>query len=125
MSGSRSREAGEQGAATLVVLALSGLLMFVGLALAGVAAIVLTQRCAQAAADLAALAGASAAVAGGDGCAAAGDIAAANGAVLEQCELTGAVVTIAVRVEGPRLVARRYDVTAQARAGPADAGVGS
>jgi secretion/DNA translocation related TadE-like protein len=117
---SRSREADERGAATLLVLALSGLLMFVGLALAGVAAIVLTQRSAQAAADLAALAGASAAVAGEDACAAAGDIAAANGAALASCELTGTVVTIAVRVDGPRLVARRHDVTAQARAGPAD-----
>lgn len=117
---SRSRETDERGAATLLVLALSGLLMFIGLALAGVAAIVLTQRSAQAAADLAALAGASAAVAGEDACAAAEDIAAANGAALAGCELTGTVVTIAVRVDGPRLVARRYDVTAQARAGPAD-----
>lgn len=116
----RSRAADERGAATLLVLALSGLLLFVGLALAGVAAIVLTQRSAQAAADLAALAGASAAVAGADACAAAGDIAAANGAALARCELTGTVVTIAVRVDGPRLVARRYDVTAEARAGPAD-----
>ena len=116
---SRSRETDDQGAATLLVLALSGLLMFIGLASAGVAAIVLTQRSAQAAADLAALAGASAAVAGEDACAAAEDIAAANGAALAGCELAGTVVTIAVRVDGPRLVARRYDVTAQARAGPA------
>jgi secretion/DNA translocation related TadE-like protein len=117
---SRSREADERGAATLIVLALSGLLMFVGLALSGVAAIVLTQRSAQAAADLAALAGASAAVAGADACTAAGDIAAANGAALARCELAGTVVTIAVRVDGPLLGTRRYDVTAQARAGPAD-----
>lgn len=117
---SRSCAAEERGAATLIVLALSGLLLFVGLAMAGVAAIVLTQRSAQAAADLAALAGASAAVAGADACAAAGDFAAANGAALARCELTGTVVTIAVRVDGPRLVARRYDVTAEARAGPAD-----
>ncbi len=111
---------GERGAATLIVLAMSGLLMFVGLALAGVAAIVLTQRSAQAAADLAALAGASAAVSGGDACAAAGEIAEANGAALADCELTGVVVTVAVQVDGPRLADRRYDVTAEARAGPAD-----
>ena len=103
------------------MLALSGLLMFVGLALAGVAAIVLAQRSAQAAADLAALAGASAAVAGaGRLRGAAGDIAAANGAALARCELTGTVVTIAVRVDGPRLVARRYDVTARGAGRPAD-----
>ena len=117
---SRSREADEQGAATLIVLALSGLLMFLGLALSGVAAIVLTQRSAQAAADLVALAGASSAVTGADACAAAADIAAANGAALAGCELTGTIVTVAVRVDGPRLVGRRYDVTAEARAGPAD-----
>lgn len=109
----------ERGAATLIVLAVSGLLMFVGLALAGVAAIVLTQRSAQAAADLAALAGASAAASGADSCGAAGRIAEANGGVLAHCELVGMTVTLAVRVEGPRLVGRRYDVTAQARAGPA------
>ena len=116
----RARGAGERGAATLIVLALSGLLMFVGLSLAGVAAIVLTQRSAQAAADLAALAGATAAVSGADACAAAGGIAAANDAVLAHCEIDGLVVTIGVSVEGPRLVDRRYDVSAQARAGPAD-----
>ena len=108
----------ERGAATLVVVAAGGLLLFVGLALLGVAAIVLTQRTAQAAADLAALAGASSAAAGADACAAAGRIADANGAVLAHCEVAAMIVTIAVRVDGPRLVGRRYDVTAQARAGP-------
>ncbi|WP_107704446.1 Rv3654c family TadE-like protein [Nocardioides allogilvus] len=118
----RSRPGDERGAATVVVLAVSGLLMFVGLGLSGVAAIVVTQRSAQAAADLAALAGASAAVAGADACAAAGRIAADNGAALAACRLTGRVVTVAVRVDGPRLVDRRYDVTAEARAGPAVSG---
>ena len=114
------RGAPERGAATLVVLAASGLLMFLGLALAGVAAIVLTQRSAQAAADLAALAGASASATGAEGCASADQIATANGAHLVSCELTGTVVTVGVRVDGPRLAGRRYDVTAQARAGPVD-----
>jgi secretion/DNA translocation related TadE-like protein len=114
----RSRAAGQRGAATLLVLALSGLLTFVGLALAGVAAIVLTQRSAQAAADLAALAGATAVASGADACAAATDIATANGAALAHCEVAGLVVTVGVSVQGPRLVDRRYDVTAEARAGP-------
>lgn len=114
------RHAPERGAATLIVLAASGLVMFLGLALAGVASIVLTQRSAQAAADLAALAGASASASGVDGCAAASEIATANGADLVTCELVGPVVTVGVRVDGPRLVGRRYDVTAQARAGPVD-----
>lgn len=114
------RQGEERGAATLVVLAFGGLLLFVGLALAGVAAIVLTQRSAQAAADLAALAGASAAGSGADACAVAAEIAEANGAALATCELAGPVVTVDVRVDGPRLAGRRYDVTAQARAGPVD-----
>ena len=115
------RQDGERGAATLLVLAVSGLLMFVGLALSGVATIVLTQRSAQSAADLAALAGASAAVSGADACAAASEIAEANGAALASCELAGTIVTVGALVEGPQLIGRRYDVTAQARAGPADA----
>ena len=88
----------ERGAAhPCIVLAMSGLLMFVGLALTGVAAIVLTQRSAQAAADLAALAGASAAVSRRRTPArAAGEIAEANGAALAICELAGIVVTVAV-----------------------------
>lgn len=108
----------ERGAATLLVLAMTGLLMFVGLGLSGVAAIVLTQRSAQAAADLAALAGASAAMSGSDACAAAATIAEANGAKLAHCRLAGRVVTVAVTAPGPRMIDRRYDVTAEARAGP-------
>ncbi|UUZ60851.1 Rv3654c family TadE-like protein [Nocardioides sp. B-3] len=110
---------GERGSATLFVPAVTGLLMFVGLALGGVAAIVLTQRTARAAADLAALAGAAAAVAGTDACAAAATISHANGATLDECHPAGQVVTVAVTVTGPRLIDRRYDVTAEARAGPA------
>ncbi len=113
------RGGGERGSATLFVLAVTGLLMFVGLGLGGVAAIVLTQRSAQAAADLAALAGATAAVAGSDACDAASGIAQANGAMLSDCRLAGQVVTVAVTAAGPRLLDRRYDVTAEARAGPA------
>jgi len=103
----------------LIVLAASGLLMFVGLALGGVGAIVLAHRSAQSAADLAALAAASAAASGVDACAAADRIAAANASSLTRCERVGAAVTVAVRVDGPRLAGRRYDVTAEARAGPA------
>ena len=113
------RARGERGSATLMVLAVTGLLMFVGLGLSGVAAIVLTQRSAQAAADLAALAGASAAVAGTDPCDAAAAIAEANAATLAHCRIAGQVVTVAVTADGPQLTDRRYDVTAEARAGPA------
>jgi secretion/DNA translocation related TadE-like protein len=100
------------------VLVASALLMFVGLGLSGVAAIVVTHRSAQAAADLAALAAASAAAVGQDACAAAERSAVANAAALASCEPVGVVVTVTVRADGPRLLGRRYDVTAQARAGP-------
>lgn len=113
------RGRGEQGSGTLLVLAASGLLMFVGVALAGVAAIVLAHRASQAAADLAALAGASAAASGVDACAAAEEMAAANESSLLRCTLVGETVTVVVGVEGPRLLSRRYDMTAEARAGPA------
>ncbi len=109
----------DRGAATLVVLAAAGLLMFVGLALSGVAALVSAQRSAQSAADLAALAGAGAVASGGDACSLAAAIAEANRSLLAGCVLDGGEVTVAVTVPGPRLGARRYDVTAQARAGPA------
>lgn len=108
----------DRGAATLLVLSVTGVLMFVGLGLSGVAAIVLTQRSAQAAADLSALAAASAAVAGKDACAAATQIAVANSGILERCAQSGSVVTVAVTVPGPRLAGRDHDVTAEARAGP-------
>lgn len=113
------RRTHESGSATLFIVAVTGLVMFVGLGLSGVATIVLTQRSAQAAADLAALAGASAALSGAEACAAAAAIAEANAATLDDCRLAALVVTVAVTTRGPRLLERRYDVTAEARAGPA------
>lgn len=110
----------EDGSATILVLAATALLMFVGLALSGVTAIVLTHRSAQAAADLAALAAASATAVGLDPCAAADRSAQLNAASLTSCHQVGGVATVAVRVSGPRLLDRDYDVTAEARAGPAD-----
>jgi secretion/DNA translocation related TadE-like protein len=108
----------ERGAATLLAVTAAAVLLFVGVALAGVAAIVLAQRTAQAAADLAALAAAASAVEGGDACVAAAEIAAANAAALVGCAVAGQDVRVAVRVPGPRLAGRRIEVTAEARAGP-------
>ncbi len=109
----------ERGSGTLIVLVASGLLMFFGVAVGGVAAIVLAHRSAQAAADLAALAAASAGASGVEPCPAAQRIAEANEAFLVHCQIAGDVATIVVRVDGPQLVGHRYDVTAEARAGPA------
>ena len=99
------RPAGEGGAATLLVVSAAGLLLFVGLAVSGVTALVVAQRRAQAAADLAALAGATAAAQGRDACVAASDTARANDAVLVSCVNADADVRVEVRVQtsGPAL----------------------
>jgi secretion/DNA translocation related TadE-like protein len=106
----------ERGAATLLVLAGVTVVLFVGVALAGVAGVVHAHRVAQAAADLTALAAAGAS---GSGCAGAAEVAVANGAVLVGClEEPGARVRVSVRVSGPALAGRPVDVVAEARAGP-------
>lgn len=108
----------EEGAATLLVVAMAGLLLFVGLALTGVAAIVRTHRSAQAAADLSALAGATAGARGRPPCAAAEQVARLNGGAMASCSAESGDVTVEVTVPGPQLVGRDFDVTAMARAGP-------
>lgn len=105
----------EQGGATVLVVAMAGLLLFVMTGLAAAGGLVTAQRRAQAAADLAALAGASRLE---DACARAGEVAAANAAVLEACHLDGDDVTVEVSVAGPRVPWRDVRVTAEARAGP-------
>ena len=115
----RRRPPGERGAATVVVTACLGVVLLVGCALAVVAAMVSAHRAAQAAADLAALAGATAARDGGDPCSAASAIAADNGARLTSCAVAGREVTVEVVVPGPRWLGQTHDLAAAARAGPA------
>jgi secretion/DNA translocation related TadE-like protein len=112
------RRCDEAGAATLLVVAMSGVLLLVGLALGVVQAMVVAHREAQAAADLAALAGAAAAAHGRDPCPAAGAVAAANGAVLHGCTESDGGVRVAVTVSGPHWLGQDADLTAEARAGP-------
>lgn len=109
----------ERGAATLLTLAMAGVLLFVTSALGVVGGLVVTQRRSQAAADLAALAGAHGLQRGRDACRAAADVAAANGAALVGCDVTGREVMVRVRVRGPEAIGRTFDLTARARAGPA------
>ena len=68
---------------------LAGLLLWLGAALGVVAAMVSAHRTAQAAADLAALAGATRLADGGDACAEAGAVATANGGSLTSCAVDG------------------------------------
>ena len=112
---------GERGGATVLVAAMSGVLLFVTVGLAAAGGLVTAQRRAQAAADLAALAGASAlAAASGptDACAAAGRVAAANAAGLDACTPDGRAVRVTVSVPGPDVPWREVRVSAEARAGP-------
>ena len=115
---SRARQ--ECGAATVLALAMSGVLLMVGAALSVVGAIVVDHRRAQAAADLAALAGAAAAGRGDPACVAAGAFAGLNDAQLLACSLDaeGTTVTVRVRVRGPHWLGQQADLEASARAGP-------
>jgi secretion/DNA translocation related TadE-like protein len=108
----------ERGAATVLVVALLGLLLFVGAALGVVGALVQAHRVAQSAADLAALAAASALARGEDPCSAAASVAAANGAEAVRCAPDGLEVRVGVRVTGPRWLGQAADLDAEARAGP-------
>ena len=110
------RSRAERGPASLLVVSMTAVLLFVGIALAGVAGIVRAHRSAQAAADLAALAAASP---GGRGCPAAAAVAEANRAVLVTCAVTGPEARVVVRADGPSLAGRQVELMAEARAGPA------
>lgn len=112
---------GEQGAATVLVVAMAGVLLFVMVGLAAAGGLVTAQRRAQAAADLAALAGASAlaALSGPtDPCAEAARVAGANAAALDACAPDGRSVRVTVSVDGPDVPWREVRVSAEARAGP-------
>lgn len=106
----------ERGSASLLVLAMTGLVLFVAVALVVAAAMVRAHRVAQSAADLAALAGAASSI--GEECARAGEVAALNGASLTSCVVEMRRVTVSVTVTGPRLLGQPHDFTATARAGP-------
>jgi secretion/DNA translocation related TadE-like protein len=109
----------ERGAATVLAVALAGLLLLLGSALAVVAAMVADHRRAQSSADLAALGGAAALASGHDACVAAARVAQANGGLLRSCVIDGLDVTVAVSVTGSRWRTRVAVLEGHARAGPA------
>lgn len=120
---SSARAPDQRGAAAVLVVAMTGVLLLVGAATGVVAAIFVAHRQAQAAADLAALAGATAIAVrdGRDPCGQAAGVAAANGATLSSCAVEGEDVVVEVVVTGPRWLGQDEDLTGRARAGPADA----
>jgi secretion/DNA translocation related TadE-like protein len=107
----------ERGSVT--PLAVVGISLFVLLSLLGsvVGGALVTLRRAQAAADLAALAGAVALQHGGDACAAAERSARLNHTRLSQCRLEGQVVAVRVIGVSP-LLGRELMIHGDARAGP-------
>lgn len=109
----------ERGAATLLVVAMTSVLTFVGLVGGFVAAVTVAHRSAQAAADLAALAAAQAIQAGTDPCAEAAAIAGQNGARVRSCQVQGEEVWIEVRVATPTWGGNTATALGRARAGPA------
>ncbi|NPC98272.1 Rv3654c family TadE-like protein [Nocardioides sp. zg-DK7169] len=108
---------GERGGATVLAVALTGLLLLLGVALALVAGVVVAHRQAQSAADLAALGAAGALVDGRDPCTAGSAVAAANGARLVGCAVQGRTVLVRVQVAGPAWREWGVDPVAEARAG--------
>lgn len=119
-----ARPDGQRGAATLLAVAMAGVLLLVGAATGVVGALVVAHRRAQAAADLAALAAAASLAGRGSGplrapCDVAGQVARANGARLGSCQVDGWEVLVEVRVTGPRWLGQDQDLAAAARAGPA------
>lgn len=105
----------EDGGATVLVVAMGGLLMFLTLGLAAAGGLVTAQRQAQAAADLAALAGAAALDVA---CEEAAGAAAANSAAVDRCGVDGSEVRVVVSVAGPQVPWGEVRVSAEARAGP-------
>ena len=109
---------GDRGAATVLATACLGVVLMVGAGLGVVAAMVADHRRAQAAADLAALAGATALHQGIDACGAAQRVTSANDADLTACSVAGADVVVTVTATGPRWLGQSADLEGRARAGP-------
>jgi secretion/DNA translocation related TadE-like protein len=109
---------GERGGATTLAVGFTGVLVTVTLLVAAVGGVVADQRRVEAAADLAALAGAGAVRSGRDGCAAAQHTALRNGGDLSSCAVDGDVVTVEVGRDSRAVLGRRLALVARARAGP-------
>lgn len=109
---------GDRGSASLLVVALTGIVLLLGLAGAFLTATGAAHRRAQSAADLAALAGATAGQRGGDACAVAGQVADHNGAQSAACHVEGHDVVVEVLLAGPEFLGHSWELVGQARAGP-------
>jgi secretion/DNA translocation related TadE-like protein len=112
----------DRGSGTVLVLALSTVLVMVGMLLAALAAVGVARHRAASAADLAALAAADRALVGERAaCAAAARAARAVGADLEACRLTGDIADVVAVVQPPGAIGRLGAARGVARAGPGEA----
>ena len=113
----------ERGSGTVYALGVIAVLLAAAVGIAGLIQAQSATGRARAAADLAAISGAtvlSSVIAPGDPCAMAQRVAAANGASASACSVTGEDVTVSVVVP-TTILGRPRQATAQARAGPVDA----
>ncbi len=108
---------GEQGAGTVLAVAMIGLVVTVTVGTSGAVGVVAGHRRAQSAADLSALAGATTLQDGGDACQRARVIAGRNGAELQRCQVDGTEVVVVV-ARSVRLPGLPMELKARARAGP-------
>ena len=112
----------DEGAATVWTLAVGLVTVVIAMAVAAAGTVIVARHRAQAAADLAALAGAARVMEGEEAaCARAREIAFANGARLRSCRVTGWDLTVSAEVSPAQVAAVAGSVTATARAGPATA----
>jgi secretion/DNA translocation related TadE-like protein len=119
----RGAVVGEEGMATVWVLAAGVVIVLVAVAFASAGAATVARHRAESAADLAALAGALRVVDGTDtACARSADVSAANGAHMVACTVDGLDVTIVVEVSAIAGIWFSGTARAAARAGPVEAG---
>ena len=102
----------------MAAVAVVGFVLLVAAALVQVGLVVAAKHRAQAAADLAALAGSAASLRGDDGCATARTVARRNGVKLASCRADLAVVTLRADSSASVLWGGRFRTSADARAAP-------
>ena len=107
----------QSGSATVLAMTAVGCLLMVTWVVLTLAGLAVGQRRVEAAADLAALAGATAAATGQTAGPAAAAVALANGATLGVCRVKGRVVELEALLE-PGFLRGGATLRAQARAGP-------
>jgi secretion/DNA translocation related TadE-like protein len=110
----------ERGLAAPVVVTVAGLLVVVTLVAAALGRLLVDHRRVSAAADLAALAGATAVQLGRPPCAAAQRIAADNGVRLAGCTVHGDRVRVHASLTAPTMLDRVVRLRATAYAGPTE-----